>query len=72
MGCSSGVFSLSSSVCETRLVEQDEAGDDVGGWSTFDGERGIASVSTNLNLDILIYARAAHAVRVAPLPRPSL
>ena len=53
MGCSKGVFSLSSCFCETRLVEQDEAGDDEGGRNTFDGERGMASVSTNLNLDML-------------------
>lgn len=53
MDCSKGVFSLSSCFCETRLVEQDEAGDDEGGRNAFDGERGMASVSTNLNLDML-------------------
>ena len=53
LGCSRGVFSLSSSVCETRLDEQDDAGDDVGGWNTFEGERGIALISTNLNLDMI-------------------
>ena len=52
VGCSKGVFSLSSCLFETRLVEQDEAGDDEGGRNTFDGERGMASVSTNLNLDM--------------------